>query len=149
MRNYSKYLGFIFIFIGTLILVIVPQLKGEKEGQFFYISGHGEVLSEQPKEVDTLVHSITLENPGKKNYTIKSIEPIINEEIKPLLIDNKTNKTIEIKKLKGKNEVEYKGEIKIRTIQLNEDTVKKLMPAIKEYKIIYDNGKEVILKSGS
>lgn len=52
------------------------------------------------------------------------------------------------KKLKGKKKIEYKGEVNVRTIQLDEASVKKLIPAIKEYKITYDDGKEVTLKSG-
>ena len=148
MRNCSKPVGVFLILLGTSILLIVPQLQGAKEDQSFYISGHGEVLSEHPKESDTLVHSVTLENPGRKNHTIKSIEPIINDDVKPLLIDNRIYPITETKKLKGKKKVEYQGEIKIRTLQLNNDSIKALMPAIEAYAIIYDDGKEVILKSG-
>ncbi len=54
----------------------------------------------------------------------------------------------EIKKLKGKKKVEYQGEIKISTAQLNNDSIKALMPAIEAYTIVYDDGKEVTLKSG-
>lgn len=148
MRNYSKPIGVFLILIGTSILLIVPQLQSVKEDQSFYISGHGEVLSEHPKESDTLVHSVTLENPGRKNHTIRSVEPIINEDVKPLLIDNPVYPITEIKKLKGKKKVEYQGEIKISTAQLNNDSIKALMPAIEAYTIVYDDGKEVTLKSG-
>lgn len=65
MQKPLKFFGYVLVFIGVLVLVFVPRLSEENEGdQLFYISGHGEVLSEHPKERDTLTHSITLENPG-------------------------------------------------------------------------------------
>lgn len=149
MQKPLKFFGYVLVFIGVLVLVFVPRLSEENEGdQLFYISGHGEVLSEHPKERDTLTHSITLENPGTQSYTIKSVEPIISEDIKPLLIGKEPLVIMKTKKLKGKKKIEYKGEVNVRTIQLDEASVKKLIPAIKEYKITYDDGKEVTLKSG-
>lgn len=141
-------IGFLFIVIGILVIVFVPRINGGSGERLFYISGYGEVLGELPKEEDTLIYSITIENPGNKNYTIKSIEPIITDEIRVLLLDNKPRVIKETRKLRSNKEIEFKGQLKISTIKLSEEAVKKLLPAIKEYKITYDDGEIIYLRSG-
>ena len=93
-------------------------------------------------------YAITIENPGNKNYIIKSVKPIINDNIQELLIDENPSVIEETRKLKSNSKIEFKGELHINTIHLSEEAKKNLIPVIKEYEITYDQDKSVILKSG-
>jgi hypothetical protein len=143
--NLRITLGFIFIMIGIMIFIAIPTHKNEDKP--FYISGFGAVLSQYPSEKETFSYSITLENPGKKAYKIHSIEPIIPENFKNLILSSDIMTNTQKALQKGKK-IEIKGELLINTSQMTEEEISKLSPMIKSCKIIFDNNKEIILNTG-
>ena len=147
--KYARFLGLILIIIGISLLLFKPLINGKAvDDKLFYIGGYGEIMSEQPQLKDTLIYSITIDNPGTKNYVIKSIEPILPMEINDLVIERKANVIKEIKNLRGQKEIEYKGQLSISTIKLCNEEMQQLLPIINEFKVTYDNEKIIVLRTG-
>jgi hypothetical protein len=144
-----RSLGLAFVVIGFLVLIFVPRIQDNRVVEQFYISGFGETLSETPKEQAAMSFSITIENPAKKNYIIHSVEPIVPEEIQGLLIDKEPVVIKKSKKLKGKNHVEYSGELTLKTIDLSVDAIKNIFPVIQSFKITYNDNEVKIIQYGA
>ncbi|BBH22848.1 hypothetical protein Back11_41930 [Paenibacillus baekrokdamisoli] len=151
IRNINKRtaLGVIFILLGVLILAVkIYNHDGEEEKLSWYISGSSESVKQIPTDREIVYYSMTIENPTNKSYVVKSVEPIISDAVKNLLLEQ--NVIIELtKNLPNNKNVQYDGQFEINTSQLDEEGLKKLIPMIKSYRVIYDNDQEIVLQAGS
>lgn len=141
-------IGYLCIVIGILVIAAVPRSHDKDDGLLFYISGYGEQIGQYPNKEEAAYFSLTLENQSNKTYKINTIEPVISDKIKWLLLDDQIIIN-EPKILRKKKEIEFKGQFKINTSKLSEEGVNELLPMIKEYKITYDDNKVITLKTGS
>src|SRR5690606_2328519 len=134
--------GLVFIIIVTLIYVLM-SINNSSKNSLFYISSYREEFGSMTNGQQTVDYSITLNNQDRRNYKIKFIEPIVPLEIKKIF----KHEVLIIEKimLNKKSKEEIKGQFKIDINQLNQSETNKLLPLIKQYKIIYDDNKEIVL----
>ncbi|GIO41684.1 hypothetical protein [Paenibacillus apis] len=82
--------GLILIITGFVLLLIAPLLLDKGRADLFIMSGYGASLSETPAENQVLSYSLDLSNNGRSYYKIKSLEPVISQEMEPYVLEGIT-----------------------------------------------------------
>ncbi|GIO36368.1 hypothetical protein J41TS12_12290 [Paenibacillus antibioticophila] len=136
--------GLILIITGFVLLLIAPLLLDKGRADLFIMSGYGASLSETPGENQVLSYSIDLSNNGRSYYKIKSLEPVISQEMEPYVLEGITIISVN-KKLSPNKTIKIHGELKVNTSQMSQEEIRDLLYDLKQFKIIYDDNQEMIL----
>jgi hypothetical protein len=81
-----------------------------------------------------LTFLITLENKGKRDLKIDSVEPVFNENFS-VMLEKKENKVVINETLKPYEIIEVKGEVTFIADGLSHEQIIDLLPFITEYKV--------------
>lgn len=136
--------GLILIITGFVLLLIAPLLLDKGRDDLFIMSGYGASLSETPGENQVLSYSLDLSNNGRSYYKIKSLEPVISQEMEPYVLEGITIIPVN-KKLTPNKTIKIHGELKVNTSQMNQEEIRDLLYDLKQFTIIYDDNQEMIL----
>lgn len=136
--------GLILIITGFVLLLIAPLLLDKGRADLFIMSGYGASLSETPGENQVLSYSLDLSNNGRSYYKIKTLEPVISQEMEPYLLEGITIIPVN-KKLTPNKTIKIHGELKVNTSQMNQEEIRDLLYDLKQFTIIYDDNQEMIL----
>lgn len=142
LKKPKKYLSFLIIIVG--LVMTLTTVFSSQGPTLFYIGGYGEVVGQFPVRDGLVDYSVTFDNPTNRSFKIYTIEPILTEKAKSILLDNIVPLE-EIKKLDSEERVEYSGHFRVNTSELTEAEIQKLIPLIKGYKVIFNQHEEIIL----
>ncbi|RCW39615.1 hypothetical protein [Paenibacillus prosopidis] len=141
----QKYLGFLLIIFGIVMILIKVSTGQSEEGRtLFYIGGYGEGVGQFPVKDGLVNYSVTFDNPTKRSFKIYTIEPILTEKAKSILLD-KIIPIEEVKKLESEGKVEFSGQFHVNTSDLTEVEIKEMIPLIKGYRVIFNQHEEIIM----
>ncbi|MGM0884981.1 MAG: hypothetical protein ACQEXQ_28550 [Bacillota bacterium] len=141
----QKYLGFLLIIFGIVMILIKVSTGQSEEGRtLFYIGGYGEGVGQFPVKDGLVNYSVTFDNPTKRSFKIYTIEPILTEKAKSILLD-KIIPIEEVKKLESEEKVEFSGQFHVNTSDLTEVEIKEMIPLIKGYRVIFNQHEEIIM----
>lgn len=127
----------------TLFFVLVSIINGSKKSLFF-ISSYSEEFGSIYSSQKTVHYSISLKNEDNRKYNIKYIEPIVPSEIKKIVVKHEVLNKEKVT-LNKQSKENIRGQFTVDLTQLSQLEIDKLLPMIEQYKIIYDDNKEVIL----
>ncbi|QYR21070.1 hypothetical protein KZ483_25685 [Paenibacillus sp. sptzw28] len=141
----QKYLGFLLIALGIVIILIKASSDRSDEGPtLFYIGGTGEQVGQFPVKDGLVYYSVTFDNPTSRSFKIHTIEPVLTEKAKSILLA-KIKPTEEVKRVDAGEEVEYSGNFHVNTSELTEAEIVEMMPLIEAYRVIFNHNEEIIL----
>ncbi|MFB5761921.1 hypothetical protein [Paenibacillus medicaginis] len=140
----QKLLGLLLISIGTLILIKTISGWLEVTPALFYIGGYGEVVGKFPVRDEVVNYQVTFDNPTKRTFIITSVQPILTDQSRDLLI-GKIKPIKQVKRLKTDDVVEYSGEFHLNTMDLTEEEIQNMIPIVEGYKVVFNSNEEIIL----
>lgn len=142
----KKTIGLILFIIGALLFLLLFLMNKDKH-ELFYISGLGASISTQPSEIEVIEYKLNISTLSKRKFNIQTVEPILTEKFKDILISNAITTSVE-KALSMNNELIVEGRISVNTSTLTEDEINKLLVDLNTFKVKFNRNEEVILSNG-
>jgi hypothetical protein len=109
------------------------EVKNPSSPEELVISSITQGLGGQP-ENSVLKYEVTLSSKANKAYFIKSIEPILSEEIRSRLLDKQI--TVQVnKEIPPSSDIKIEGKFEFNTKGLNKEEITKLTPNVKAFNV--------------
>ncbi|WNQ12184.1 hypothetical protein MJA45_03790 [Paenibacillus aurantius] len=134
------------IMLGIAVFLMKVFSSDSNEPALFYIGGSDESVRKEPSEKSVLGFSVSFDNPTNHSFTIDQVVPLLNERGKRIVL-GEVESIQQEKRLQAGKKVEYSGEIDIRTSDLTEEEIHDMLPLLEGYRIILNQGEEIILRT--
>jgi hypothetical protein len=142
--NRQKKIGILLIAVGIFILLAAIGIENRHEAKPLYLSGSSEEIAGEPNEQSTVRFSITLHNPGDRDYAIEKIVPVVSDQAAHLIVVEPQFITANDRIGKNK-ELTYYSQFIIDTSTLTADEITSIIPIIRSYVVTYGEGQVAIL----